>query len=337
MDEPHNEVEKTVGLGVRPDPDSVTTVADLGRELQRLRASTGGPTLRTLETRAKEQGDILPHSTAGNAKSGRILPRLEVVQAFVRACYFPNPVLPSELKRWGAAWERAWLSRQRGRILPEEVRQTSTGAGTALALPPTDVGLSTSLLVAIPIQQAVDQLTAMDPYFAAKRLSEMPQKTAMTRLLAMPTTAAVVVLVAMDPNQAAEFLTEMGLGYAVEFIGKMAEDAAADRLALMPLYWVSQLLETMHPEKSTQLLEAMPREKTAQLLASAASGETAHIAGPMDLKKAIEILKAMTPEKTAQLLEVLPPEEAAHRMINNFIQFYNPATGLFDHRSDSSM
>lgn len=92
---------------LRPDPDSVSSVAELGRQLRLLRIASGAPTLRELEKRATSAGEHLPRSTAGNAESGKHLPRLEVIQVFVRACNGSA----ADVIRWQVAWQRLYAQR----------------------------------------------------------------------------------------------------------------------------------------------------------------------------------------------------------------------------------
>lgn len=145
------------------DSDSITTVADLGRELRNLRISAGNPSLRELEKRAKKQGLYLPHSTAGNAQSGKILPGLNVVQAFVQACGVTSE---TEMLRWKSAWQRANASRDS--VLgsphsPQGVRPLPSDAGTEEPVAPFTA----------PLQHAAEQLKAMDRGRAAGMLAVM--------------------------------------------------------------------------------------------------------------------------------------------------------------------
>jgi Holliday junction resolvasome RuvABC ATP-dependent DNA helicase subunit len=92
---------------LRADPDSISSIAELGRQLRLLRIASGAPTLRELEKRATSTGGHLPRSTAGNAESGKHLPRLEVIQIFVRACNGSA----ADVSRWQAAWQRLYARR----------------------------------------------------------------------------------------------------------------------------------------------------------------------------------------------------------------------------------
>jgi hypothetical protein len=92
---------------LRSDPDSVSSIAELGRQLRLLRISAGVATLRELEARATASGDALPRSTAGNAESGKHLPGLEVIRAFVQACNGSA----ADVRRWQSAWQRLYMQR----------------------------------------------------------------------------------------------------------------------------------------------------------------------------------------------------------------------------------
>src|SRR5690348_10565861 len=104
-DEPRAPGSEEVDL--RPDPDSIFSIAELGRQLRLLRIVSGAPTLRELAKRATSTGEHLPRSTAGNAESGKHLPGLEVIQAFVRACN----ASAADVSRWQAAWQRLYAQR----------------------------------------------------------------------------------------------------------------------------------------------------------------------------------------------------------------------------------
>ena len=105
---PHEpEDAEAADLSLRPDPDSISSVAELGRQLRLLRISVGSPPLRELEARSAASGEPLPRSTAANAESGRHLPRLEVIRAFVQACSGSD----ADLRRWQAAWQRLYIQR----------------------------------------------------------------------------------------------------------------------------------------------------------------------------------------------------------------------------------
>ncbi|MCW2642165.1 MAG: Flagellar motor switch protein, partial [Dactylosporangium sp.] len=89
-------VTEAVSSDFEPQPEAVNTISDLGQQLRRLRVWMGRPSLRTLEDEAKKirNGEgtslALPRSTAADAERGRHLPRLDSVEAFVRACGVSN-------------------------------------------------------------------------------------------------------------------------------------------------------------------------------------------------------------------------------------------------------
>src|SRR5579859_1610931 len=246
--------------GIAADPDSVHSVAELGHELRRLRISVGAPTLRALQATATRQSRTLPRSTAGNAESGRHLPSLEVVQAFVLAC----GASAADLSRWRAAWQRAYASRYTPTINTwHPITRETEEPNQHLAHGPA---ASAQHLAALPIAVAADQLAAMEPDIAARRLLDMPTAAATIRLKAMPALAANVVLVAMDPSRAAQLLIELGAGAAAELIVQIAEDAAAQRLTVMPAEHAGTIMNAINLDKTHELAAMMEPEATGAVL-----------------------------------------------------------------------
>ncbi|MFF5208970.1 hypothetical protein [Streptosporangium sp. NPDC000396] len=68
-----------------PDPDDATSPAEFVMALGRLR-QWSGLSYRQLAAKAEASGEVLPPSTAAGALSRAMLPREELVAAFVRAC-----------------------------------------------------------------------------------------------------------------------------------------------------------------------------------------------------------------------------------------------------------
>jgi len=107
-----------VALRDPPDPDLTATAGDLVGRLNDLRRWAGQPSLRTLHrlggTTVNATGvevDALPTSTTSYLLNGRGLPRsprLEFVEAYVRACLAAAGTAPErinpEVERWRVAW-----------------------------------------------------------------------------------------------------------------------------------------------------------------------------------------------------------------------------------------
>ncbi|MEU8084270.1 helix-turn-helix domain-containing protein [Micromonospora sp. NPDC049101] len=71
--------------GGAPDPQAAGSAAEFVAQLRALR-QWSGLTIRQVTRKAKEAGDVLPHSTLNTALGRATLPREELVAAFVRAC-----------------------------------------------------------------------------------------------------------------------------------------------------------------------------------------------------------------------------------------------------------
>lgn len=90
--------------GDPPDPARAQDAAGFVRELRRLRAWAGSPSLATLN--ASTGGYHLPPSTVSQAlRRDRLPPRRDLVTAYVRACLRARELDDEDLV---ARWERAW-------------------------------------------------------------------------------------------------------------------------------------------------------------------------------------------------------------------------------------
>ncbi|MBO8189186.1 helix-turn-helix domain-containing protein [Streptomyces spirodelae] len=83
-------------------PEIVSTFADLHTAMLALRQWSGSPSLKELEVRAGDNGE-LPHSTLHRVLRGESLPHRHHVLAFVRACGESG----AAAQQWAAAWDRA--------------------------------------------------------------------------------------------------------------------------------------------------------------------------------------------------------------------------------------
>lgn len=139
------------GLGC-PDPSEADTAADFVTELNRLRVWAGRPSLRALRDIAasRHPADVLPASTVHEILAGRRLPRmprLEFVEAYVRACLrangVTNAVAEAELQRWRRSWRRlaAGPTPTPG---SGSGSGTGTGTGTGTELDTTEVDAAAS-------------------------------------------------------------------------------------------------------------------------------------------------------------------------------------------------
>ncbi|GAA0436986.1 hypothetical protein Acor_50350 [Acrocarpospora corrugata] len=98
------------------DPASVRTQEDLVRLLNELHTQAGRPSLRTLAKTARDNGDHLAQATVSDMLSGKRMPGMGILVAFVRACGVTGHERLAE-------WQRAWIRVQRGRPSPKESRR----------------------------------------------------------------------------------------------------------------------------------------------------------------------------------------------------------------------
>jgi hypothetical protein len=84
------------------DPGTARTTQEFARDLRRLRAAAGEPSLRELDRRARRRNRRLPRSTVADALKGQHLPRRALMLHFIQAC----GVDPAADSRWLRAWTR---------------------------------------------------------------------------------------------------------------------------------------------------------------------------------------------------------------------------------------
>ncbi|MGW2024917.1 hypothetical protein [Streptomyces decoyicus] len=85
---------------LHPDPADLRSAEEFMAALRALKARSG-LTLRQLESRAADRGDVLPRSTVADILRKPTLPRPDLVAALVRACGEQD-----RLAEWTRAWKR---------------------------------------------------------------------------------------------------------------------------------------------------------------------------------------------------------------------------------------
>ncbi len=334
-----------------PDPESVTTVADLAYELRVLRVCSGKPSVRELSRRAAtvEPGS-LPHSTAQDALQGnRGLPRLSVVLALVRALGV------TDTRPWEAAWTRAQLERDGLHERPHaaEVRRPAAGrriaSGTRIKA--VNIGQGAALIQSLSLGDVVDQLADMQEADAAYRLNEvqadraaavlaeMDEVTAGRIVGSMRQSAAAAALDAMAPTSAAAVLQRIRFDRQSGVVSYLSTERFPSILACLPdtAGFVGQL--NLSDDIMARFLAAMPFDEVARLLIANTtirnkapgwlshlpSEQAAKVLTAVEAKQAAVWLDACTPEAfsavvekmtTAQLLPILAElQQAAGRML----------------------
>jgi hypothetical protein len=96
-------LEDTDGFNLRPDPLQAATSAELMRLLRQFRAWCGLPGYRVMSSRVGKQ--VSP-STLCTALGGDRLPKLDTLQAIIRACSGSE----QDVRRWTTAWRQITLA-----------------------------------------------------------------------------------------------------------------------------------------------------------------------------------------------------------------------------------
>ncbi|MGC5335108.1 magnesium transporter MgtE N-terminal domain-containing protein [Micromonospora sp. DT62] len=303
-------------LGIEaPNPASVTTLADLVRELRVLHIHCGRPSMRELASRAdKCEPRSLPHSTAQDALSGkRGLPRLTVLMALLRALDV------SDVEPWRDAWRRAELHRQ------GLLDRPNTSASRAVASAPTRAAGSTRIAVVnvqrgaalvqeLPLEDVVEQLADMPASDAARRLdvipvertvevlTDMDDKVGGEILAAMRPTAAAAALTAMAPSAAAELILRIRYDQRTQIFTCLPAEAAPAIFAEMP-DWITVLGQSgVGPEKVVQFLARVPFDDAVEFLTkrSADAPQWLTVASPAFAGR---VVAAVKPEQAAAWLD----------------------------------
>lgn len=331
---------------LQPDPESVTSVFELGYQLRLLRLSVGAPTLRQMMASAAERGTFLPRSTISNAMSGRHLPALSTVLAFASVCGCPA----GEFSRWRAAWQRAYASRYMHH--PDPVPSTAHLVASKSDGPVDAVdGVLAAQVASLPIAQSVKRLTALEPRQAAAILTDLGASAASARMALMPHEQTRMILVVMAPAVAAECMARLDEEKVLSLLSDMAEDAAAARMGELPQPTAAGLLVRMTASKRATILPFMNEHAIDRLLAQLDDDDALELLQTMDVEMAarvwsdrllrllasadarwaVDVLNAKNPGSLFPLLEGAPDEErfATFRMVGpqqrgELIRFIDP-------------
>ncbi|MFI5838026.1 magnesium transporter MgtE N-terminal domain-containing protein [Micromonospora sp. NPDC051300] len=322
------------GVGA-PNPASVTTVAELARELRVLRVHCGNPSVRELQSRAKvKKLQPLPHSTAHDALSGkRGLPRLPVLLTVLRALGLDE----ADIQPWREAWSRVELDRQGLLDRPDTavsraaVPAARAPAGTRIRA--VTVQRGAELVKDLALADVVEQLADMPAQDASRRLdltpaarvvevlTNMDDRVAGGILGAMLPATAAVVLAAMDPATAAELIVRNGHDQRSRIFSRLSPEAAATIFAAMPA-WITVLSQSgVSPETVVRFLAHMPFDMVMAFVNEQAGLAPRWLAvAPAEL--AGRVVLAVDPERAAGWLDAIPGPKFAE------IVDYLPAPAL---------
>ncbi|GLW27900.1 magnesium transporter MgtE N-terminal domain-containing protein [Actinoplanes regularis] len=302
------------------------TIADLGRQLALLRLTAPRPTPahEPLTLRELAQSTGIPRSTLGNAESGRVLPRANVVYRFAEGCGIP----PDQIPLWTQARNRiAHAARYRRRenqfkaaqIVVERLAHHSERAS---------------------LQAVFDFLSAESLDVTGgnlgKVLDALPSDRCTRYLADMPTEAAVECLHAMSPQPAAGCIEQLDTTVAATLLQAEDPAMAAEHLQLLGTYTVRQLLPRLPVPVLSQRLVLMPRHEAEILVAKMPADWTgsliADTAVPVAL--AADLLFTLDHSASLRLIASLPISRRA-----NLMAFMNadPAAGLLGGLSDSQL
>ncbi|MEU6682983.1 helix-turn-helix domain-containing protein [Streptomyces sp. NPDC046832] len=278
---------------LRPDPETVTSVSELGHQLRLLRLAAGAPTLGRMEASAAEGGTSLPRSTISNAMSGRHLPALSTVLAFVSVCGCPA----REISRWRAAWQRAYADRYMHPSDPvrsaPHVTAAPPGDRGAEAADEVDAeatdGVLAARIASLPLVQSAERLTALGPHRAAAILTALGAGPASARMALMPHEQTRTILVVMTPDVAAECMARWDEERVLSLMSDMAEDAAAARMTELPQATAAGLLIRMTASKRNTILTFLAPHLVSRLLAELSDDDALELLRTMDVRMAARV------------------------------------------------
>ncbi|MEV6305008.1 helix-turn-helix domain-containing protein [Actinoplanes sp. NPDC051861] len=315
----------------------MNTVAELAELLRRLRLTADRPSPTDDPPTLRELAVLtgLPHSTLGNAESGRVLPRVEVVYRFAQACGVPA----DQLAWWTQARNRAAGRRRRPahpvppRARPAPAARTPSTAtddpaqAEQLRNEITGVPLdrAAELLASRPPETMIGFLQRLHPTLVAKLLATMDPVLATGHLNGLQPRYAVACLNEMDPAPAARLLTLKTVGDAVTHLALMRPPAAAAALLLMPTAVLAQRLSHLDVDLVRTTVQELPLQTritmltgtplpqalTAELLFSLSLTETMTLLSTTDASIAARVLVMLPPDPAAGFLTALPVQKAA--------------------------
>ncbi|MEU8240092.1 helix-turn-helix domain-containing protein [Actinoplanes missouriensis] len=313
---------EAVELRASLDPSAVRTVADLARQLVLLRLTTPRPRVTDDPLTLRELAGItgVPRSTLGNAESGRILPRAQVVYRFAEGCGEQR----SRLGLWVDARNRVARETRGRRRAPDGPAIAAIAERIAVPedVSPAQVAVRVLQSRGVSVMPAgFDKaLDAMPPKRCAEHLAAMPADAAVTCLYAMsaprataclellePTTAATL-LCAEDPAMAAEHLQLLPVAATRQVLPVMPIPAVAQRLQLMPRHAAETLVAGMPAEWTVALIadDAVPVFLAADLFFTVGHRRSLGLAGTLRTTRLAGLLAAMNPDGAAGILGSLP-------------------------------
>ncbi|MFI6639134.1 magnesium transporter MgtE N-terminal domain-containing protein [Streptomyces sp. NPDC050504] len=316
--------------GADPAPHTVTAIDDLASELKKLRIASGAPSLAILERRAAAHQLPLPTSTASNALSGRHLPGLDVMRAFVYACGAED-----QWPAWKAAWERVAASHRRSRPRPPAGERLFPGAPAPHAsrsgamLNDMARPEATRFLEAVEPSKALGILAATESGRALEMLTWVKPKSAAKILKKLPPEDAARILHKLEPEKAGRILNETSQKAARRLLGEVEPQLAAQVLTtglnLVPclahvrVEQAVRILDLLDVKRVAFVFEyRVPLDVCANLLTLTTTERAARILLELEQSWAgryktlgkhysAYLLEAMEPARVEQILALIDP------------------------------
>ncbi|MEU8007059.1 hypothetical protein AB0B66_38350 [Catellatospora sp. NPDC049111] len=282
-----------------PSPETIQSLADLTRELRRVRIWAGEPSFRDLKKRAagvQPKGRHLPSSTAHDLLEGKRMPKQEIMETYLLACGV------EDLRPWIKAWRRL-KEDQRGlaRAIP--------APRTAPPAPPAQTTFDAVDLAVMPVAAAAQELDAMTAEHARTALAKMSPQEAGERIALMGRAHAAEVLARMDESKAVNLLKAVPKMAAKGALLELLPDDVAGKLLNKWGAGRHDLFGHMPPHEALRLLRTLPAVEREPLLRDIAQ-----------------------PTQT-RMVELMPLEQVS--VLLNNPQFFGSATSWLD-RTDAA-
>jgi flagellar motility protein MotE (MotC chaperone)/DNA-binding XRE family transcriptional regulator len=299
------------------EPRDIQSLADLGRQLRALRLAAPRPdpaddplTLRDL---AELTG--VPRSTLGNAESGRILPRTEVVYRVALACGVPAADIPD----WTAARNR--VARRAGGTRPPRPAahpppgRVSAGEpdGVLVQLRGLSLEPTAGQLQRLPVPPVAEYLEGIRSASAAAYLEEMETAFAADCLSHMTIDQAAECLSWMEPSKAGLLLEFEEVALSVAHVRQMRTTAATAAIAGMAADVAAERLNRLSGDVASRITQGLPpKAKRALILAEDLPERlTLELLFGLDYRQTVQLLETATTRQAATLLARMPDDPAA--------------------------
>jgi transcriptional regulator with XRE-family HTH domain len=299
------------------DPTAVTTLEELSSQLALLRLTAPRPRATDQPLTLRELADLtgLPRSTLGNAESGRVIPRVEVVYKIAEVCGVPEPqrAMWVQARNLVAHTARPHRRTRRARyvdpvtaaqqLADRDDRSPARAAVDFLAA--RSVRASTASL-----DQALDALPSA---LCAEYLTTMPTTVAATCLNLMSPSRGAACLDVLPPAVTARLLQRVDTAMVVEHLPLMQENTRWKALLAVPMPVVARWLTAMPRAQACSLAAQMPTPWIRELIGH----DTAPCSLAADLyfvaghKQISDLPATLRVNRLAGLLATMAPDPAA--------------------------